>query len=101
MSSYWLRQGLQWIANHPANWLRLTGKKLLLVWNTAEASDTEDPYTYADFDLDLNNPLQDVVGLIGHLGELLDGKSTNHLDMRKVLARTKAKDYLYYSIQSA
>lgn len=59
------------------------------------------PYTYAEFDLDLRNPLQDVVGLIGHLGELLDGKSTNHLDMRKVLAKTKARDYLYYAIQSA
>jgi hypothetical protein len=58
------------------------------------------PCTYAEFDLDLNNPLQDVVGLIGHLGELLNGKSTNHLDMRKLLARSKAKDYLYYSIQS-
>ena len=59
------------------------------------------PYTYAEFDLDLHNPLQDLLGFVGHMGELLDGKSTNHLDLRKELARTKAKDYLYYTIQSA
>jgi hypothetical protein len=34
-------------------------------------------HTYAEFDLDLGNPLQDVVGFFVHLGELLDGKPTN------------------------
>lgn len=59
------------------------------------------PYTYAEFDLDLHNPLQDLLGFVGHMGELLDGKSTNHLDLRTELAGTKAKDYLYYAIRSA
>jgi hypothetical protein len=55
-------------------------------------------YTYAEFDLDLGNPLQDLVGVFVHLGELLDGKPTNHLDMRKVLAKSSAKDFMYYTL---
>jgi hypothetical protein len=56
------------------------------------------PYTYAEFDLDLGNPLQDVLGFVVHMGELLDGKPTNHLDLRRDLARTSAKKYLYYDV---
>ena len=33
------------------------------------------PHTYAEFDLDLGNPLQDVLGFFVHMGELLDGKA--------------------------
>jgi hypothetical protein len=56
------------------------------------------PYTYAEFDLDLGNPLQDVLGFVVHMGELLDGKPTNHLDLRRELAKTSAKRYLYYDV---
>jgi hypothetical protein len=56
------------------------------------------PHTYAEFDLDLGNPLQDVLGFFVHMGELLDGKPTNHLDMRKVLAKAKASEFLYYTV---
>jgi hypothetical protein len=56
------------------------------------------PHTYAEFDLDLGNPLQDVLGFFVHMGELLDGKPTNHLDMWKVLAKAKASDFLYYTV---
>jgi len=59
------------------------------------------PHTYAEFDLDLGNPLQDVLGFFVHVGELLDGKPTNHLDMRKTLAKTKASDFLCYTVVSA
>ena len=55
-------------------------------------------YTYADLDLDLGNPLQDLVGLVVHMGELAGGKTTNHLDLRKLLAKGSAKPYLYYTI---
>lgn len=58
------------------------------------------PYTYAEFDLDVGNPLQDLVGFFIHAGELLDGKPTNHLDMRKRLAQTKAREFLYYTVIS-
>jgi hypothetical protein len=56
------------------------------------------PHTYAEFDIDLGNPLQDVLGFFVHMGELLDGKPTNHLDMRKVLAKSRASDFLYYTV---
>jgi hypothetical protein len=56
------------------------------------------PYTYAEFDLDSANPLQDLVGFVVHMGELLDGKQTNHLDLRADLAKTSAKPFLYYGI---
>jgi len=56
------------------------------------------PHTYADFDLDLGNPLQDVAGFFVHIGELLDGKPTNHLDLRKRLAKTAAAEFLYYTV---
>ena len=59
------------------------------------------PHTYADFDLDLGNPLQDVLGFVVHVGELLDGKPTNHLDMRKRLAKTKAAESLCYTVLAA
>jgi len=55
-------------------------------------------HTYAEFDLDLANPLQDVLGFVFHVGELLDGKATNHLDLRKKLSEGKAGEFLYYTI---
>jgi hypothetical protein len=57
----------------------------------------DSPHTYADFDLDLGNPLQDVAGFFVHMGELLDGKPTNHLDLRKKLAKTQG-EFLYYTV---
>jgi hypothetical protein len=57
----------------------------------------ESPHTYADFDLDLGNPLQDLLGFVVHMGELLDGKPTNHLDLRKALAK-KAAAFLPYRV---
>jgi hypothetical protein len=56
------------------------------------------PHAYAEFDLDLGNPLQDVLGFFVHVGELFDGKPTNHLDLRKKLAKSKASKFLYYTV---
>ena len=56
------------------------------------------PHTYAEFDLDLANPLQDIVGFVFHVGELLDGKETSHLDLRRKLAEGKASEFLYYKV---
>ena len=58
----------------------------------------DSPHTYAEFDLDLGNPLQDVLGFVVHMGELLDGKPTNHLELRKALAKSKAGSFLYYKV---
>ncbi|HET9371253.1 MAG TPA: hypothetical protein VFO19_13425 [Vicinamibacterales bacterium] len=59
---------------------------------------TSYPFNFAELDLDLGNPLQDLVGLTIHIGELLDGKRTNHLDLRRKLAAGKAKEFLYYKV---
>jgi len=53
---------------------------------------------YADFDLDLGNPLQDVVGFFIHMGELLSATLTDHLALWKDLEKTPAGDYLYYEV---
>jgi len=55
-------------------------------------------HTYAEFDLDLGNALQDLEGFVVHMIELADGKPTDHLDMRKKLAKTAAREFLYYDI---
>lgn len=55
-------------------------------------------FTFADIDLDLGNPLQDVVGFVVHMGELMGGDPTNHLDLRRTLAKTSAGDFLYYKL---
>ena len=57
------------------------------------------PHTYAEFDLDLANPLQDLVGFFVHMGELFDGKPTNHLDLRAALGKTTAAPFLCYSVR--
>jgi tetratricopeptide (TPR) repeat protein len=53
VSSYWWRRGFDWIATHPIDWLRLTAKKLLLVWNAEEVTDTEDLYSHGEWSLPL------------------------------------------------
>lgn len=58
-------------------------------------------HTYAEFDLDLGNPLHDVVGFVVHMGELLYSTITNHLDLRKTLAKSMAGQCLYYSIATS
>lgn len=55
-------------------------------------------YTYAEFDIDLGNPLQDVGGFVVHMGELLNGTVTDHLDLRKALGRGPAGPFLYYAV---
>lgn len=65
-------------------------------------AETAAPYTVADLDLDEHNPLQDVVGFIGHMGELLKGDRTgaltDHLALRAVLARGPAAPFLGYTL---
>ena len=54
-------------------------------------------HTYAEFDLDMGNALQDLEGFVVHMIELTDGKPTNHLDLRDKVAK-KAGRFLYYDI---
>jgi hypothetical protein len=53
VSNFWLRRGVDWIRSVPAGWLRLTGRKLLLLVNGTEAADTEDIATHAEWSFPL------------------------------------------------
>ncbi len=54
---------------------------------------------FADVDIDLGNPLQDVDGFIVHMGELLRGKTTDHLDLHDKLAKGPTARFLYYTVK--
>ncbi len=55
-----------------------------------------------EIDVDLGNPLQDVRGFVVHLGELLDAGRTDHLELRKSLAKRKEiKPFLYYEVRKS
>ena len=53
---------------------------------------------YAEFDIDLGNPLEDVQGFVIHMGELAGGKTTDHFKLRDKLARAALKEFLYYRV---
>jgi tetratricopeptide (TPR) repeat protein len=44
VSAFWTREALAYISQQPLEWLRLTGRKLLLALNAYEISDTDDQY---------------------------------------------------------
>jgi 4-amino-4-deoxy-L-arabinose transferase-like glycosyltransferase len=48
VSSYWAGLAWQWIHAHPLDWLRLMGKKWVLVWNAREIADSDEPLVYRD-----------------------------------------------------
>jgi hypothetical protein len=53
----------------------------------------------ADLDIDLGNPLQDLQGFAIHMGELIGGDATDHLDLWKKLSKGATKNYLYYDVK--
>jgi hypothetical protein len=56
------------------------------------------PY-YADLDIDLGNPLQDVRGFIIHISELLSDGVTDHLALADKLTRNKyTSPYMAYAV---
>lgn len=66
VSRYWTRQALKYIVENPGDWLRLMGRKWLLVWNATELADAEDIGTYAE-----HSHLLTALGSIFHFGVLL------------------------------
>jgi hypothetical protein len=61
----------------------------------------QDPtrHHYADLDIDLGNPLQDVVGFVIHMGELIDPGKTDHLALREKLGKNKTiAQFLFYEV---
>lgn len=66
VSSFWFGQARAWISDHPGDWLRLLGRKALLLVNWYEVPDAEDLYFY-----ERGEPLLAFVSRILHLGVLL------------------------------
>jgi tetratricopeptide (TPR) repeat protein len=65
VSRYWTGRTLAEIRASPTRWLRLMGRKCLLVWNVSEVGDSEDQYTYGDW-----SPLLRVLNRWLHFGTL-------------------------------
>ena len=66
VSSFWAGRALDFITSQPVSWLKLTGRKILLLFNRAEMLDTESQESYAEF----STPLR-VLGWVGHFGLLV------------------------------
>lgn len=64
------------------------------------AGDPNRPH-YADLDIDLGNPLQDLDGLFTHFGEILDPGQTDHLKLAEKLSKGATADFLYYKVVRA
>lgn len=65
VSQYYFQTAVRWIQNNPEDWLRLSGKKLLMVWNAYETPDTEDYYLYCR-----TSPLLAALDTVFHFGVL-------------------------------
>lgn len=65
VSRYWTARSLEYIRTQPGDWLRLTGRKVLLVLNRSEVADTEDQLSHADWSLPLR-----LAGHVWHFGLL-------------------------------
>jgi tetratricopeptide (TPR) repeat protein len=66
VSSFWAGRALDYITSQPVSWLKLTGRKMLLLFNRTEMLDTEAQESYAEF----STPLK-VLGWFGHFGILM------------------------------
>jgi tetratricopeptide (TPR) repeat protein len=51
VSAFWLDRAWSWIADHPVAWLRLLGRKWMLVWGAHEVPDSDEPLVYEDASL--------------------------------------------------
>jgi tetratricopeptide (TPR) repeat protein len=65
VSRYWTWRAVEYIWTRPGDWLELTGRKTMLVWNAAEVADTEDELSYADWSIPLR-----VASRVWHFGIL-------------------------------
>jgi tetratricopeptide (TPR) repeat protein len=65
VSDYWFRKSWNYIRAEPADWLRLIGKKWLMVWNAREVEDSDDFYIYQRWSW-----LLSVFGSLNHFGIL-------------------------------
>jgi tetratricopeptide (TPR) repeat protein len=66
VSRYWTDRALDFITTHPIDWLRLLGRKLVLLVNATEMVDTESQESYAE----VSWPLR-MLGSVTHFGVLV------------------------------
>jgi tetratricopeptide (TPR) repeat protein len=66
VSSFWTTRALNYITSQPGDWLALTGRKILLLFNRSEMVDTESQESYEEFSWPLR-----ALGWIGHFGILV------------------------------
>ena len=66
VSSYWTGRARQFIASSPGAWVRLLGRKLLLLVNRTEIVDTESEESHAEW-----SPLLRITSFVGHFGVLV------------------------------
>ncbi len=66
VSRYWLGRAGDYIIGRPLEWLGLTVKKWLMVWNFRELEDADDYYLYQRF-----SPLLDALATFSHFGLLV------------------------------
>jgi tetratricopeptide (TPR) repeat protein len=66
VAAYWLGLSRAWIAAHPGDWLRLLGRKWMLLWNDREIPDSDEPLVYEDA-----SPLLHVASAVFSFGTLL------------------------------
>ena len=65
VSSYWLGKSFDYVKSQPLDWLRLLGKKWMLLWNGREIEDSDDFYIYSQW-----SPLLGALGRLNHFGVL-------------------------------
>jgi 4-amino-4-deoxy-L-arabinose transferase-like glycosyltransferase len=65
VSRYWMGRAFDDIRGDPSGWVRLMGRKMLMVWNRYEVSDAESPYLYGESSLILG-----VLGRVWNFGVL-------------------------------
>lgn len=77
---------------------RQEGRPSMQICLAMPKADSEHSLHLADIDLDLANPLQDIVGFIAHMAELFSKGKTDHLGLHKKLAIPPTDEYLYYDV---
>jgi hypothetical protein len=78
---------------------RQAGQPSLQAVIAAPPGDERSRLFYADLDIDLGNPHNDLKGFFVHLGELLSPGRTDHLKLREKLAADPAiREFLYYRV---
>ncbi len=66
VSNYWVGRSWDYIRSRPLDWLRLMGKKWLMVWNVREIDDSDDFYLYQKW-----SPLLSFLASMGNFGLLV------------------------------